>query len=119
MALNCVQMDVYLVLIWCSLFVSLLLPGNVVSLGTWGGVVGFVSCIGVFFFPRFCSSMIPSRLFFWIGLCHGNTYLVYGFDWHSSMLYVPGAIPPLTCTIQLNNDHIPEVDPWAAGNTLC
>jgi hypothetical protein len=62
--------------------------------------------------------MIPSRLF-WTGLFHGNTYLVcMDLTGIRACCMYQGLSPLVTCTIQLNNDHIPEVDPWAAANTL-
>jgi hypothetical protein len=62
--------------------------------------------------------MIPPRFFLWTGFCHGVAHLVYGFDWYSSTLYVTGTSPLWVGLYNLNNDHIPEVDPWAAANIL-
>lgn len=93
MALNCVQVDVYLVLIWCSLFVSLL--KTVLVVGHLGWVVCFCFFAQAFSFPLLFLFFYDSLtvILDWV-MPWKYLSCVYGFDWYSSMLYVPGAIPP-------------------------
>lgn len=111
-----VQMDVYVVLIWCLFFLSTNVLGSLGILGIRDGFIGipFFECRRFTPFQHAFSFMIPSR-FIWV-VPRIFISCIHFADSRAGGMYIGHA--PMACTIQLNHDQVPEVDPWAAANIL-